>query len=508
MDSQTLAGLGIVGSLVAPAFVGADPSFETMGFLAVALAGAAAALVWHRWEWLRIAAFAVTVPQVVVWILDDAPSATPLMLVVAGAATLVLVAALGYEVRVPPAALRPSTSLLVALNALFAAGIGGLALYDEHGAQTAGLWILGVAVVHAALGVGAVVHGRFATEIGIVLLGASLVAGNVAFSLLADGVALTIGWAVSAALLGGLARKVTGREELLEVALGGQLALAAAHTLLVDAPPSSLVDGSGDPAGATPAVLAVAAGAFACARLAREESRTTRIALDALSIAAVAFVTALALDGAPLVLAWAAEAAALAELGRRTRDELTRLAALPFLALGVVHVLAFEAPPEGLVYGVHDLGAAALAAAALVAAAFRIWQGWPRDRESSRLSILGLASLALLYLGSIAIVDGFQPGADAFGTGLDVSVRQQGQAALSAFWTLTGLAALSVGLRRRVRDLRLAGLGLLMLATGKVFLYDLSTLSSTWRVLSFIVLGLLLLLAALTYQRARRTADV
>jgi len=76
--------------------------------------------------------------------------------------------------------------------------------------------------------------------------------------------------------------------------------------------------------------------------------------------------------------------------------------------------------------------------------------------------------------------------------------------ALSAFWTLAGLGLLWLGLERRLRDLRLGGLGLLLLATGKVFLHDLSALSSAWRVLSLVVLGLLLLLAALTYQRARR----
>lgn len=44
----------------------------------------------------------------------------------------------------------------------------------------------------------------------------------------------------------------------------------------------------------------------------------------------------------------------------------------------------------------------------------------------------------------------------------------------------------------------------MILAAGKVFLYDLSELESVWRVLSFIVLGLLFLLAALAYQRMRR----
>ena len=46
-------------------------------------------------------------------------------------------------------------------------------------------------------------------------------------------------------------------------------------------------------------------------------------------------------------------------------------------------------------------------------------------------------------------------------------------------------------------------LGWLMVTVGKVFLYDLSILTSIYRVISFIVLGLLLLAGAYAYQRLR-----
>jgi uncharacterized membrane protein len=51
--------------------------------------------------------------------------------------------------------------------------------------------------------------------------------------------------------------------------------------------------------------------------------------------------------------------------------------------------------------------------------------------------------------------------------------------------------------------LRRGAFALLVLALAKVFLLDLAALGSVWRVLSFIGLGLLLLLAALAYQRLR-----
>jgi uncharacterized membrane protein len=98
----------------------------------------------------------------------------------------------------------------------------------------------------------------------------------------------------------------------------------------------------------------------------------------------------------------------------------------------------------------------------------------------------------------------FQPGGDTAGLPLaELGIRQQGQALLSALWALVGLGALVAGLVRDVRELRLSGLALLATAVGKVFLFDLSSLTSVYRVASFIVLGLLLLCGAFAWQRIR-----
>jgi uncharacterized membrane protein len=114
------------------------------------------------------------------------------------------------------------------------------------------------------------------------------------------------------------------------------------------------------------------------------------------------------------------------------------------------------------------------------------------------------AGACLLYLASVAIVSAFQPTSTAVsGVVLDLSMRQQGQVALSALWGVVGLATLIVGLRVNVAQVRSAGLALLLAAVAKVFLYDLSTLTSVYRVTSFIVLGLLLLAGAFAYQRLR-----
>jgi uncharacterized membrane protein len=78
---------------------------------------------------------------------------------------------------------------------------------------------------------------------------------------------------------------------------------------------------------------------------------------------------------------------------------------------------------------------------------------------------------------------------------------QRGHSAVSAFWGLTGLVALYIGLKREWRGLRLAGFALFGLALAKLFLYDLAYLSSITRALSFLAVGAVLLLAGFFYQR-------
>src|SRR5207244_12595394 len=118
--------------------------------------------------------------------------------------------------------------------------------------------------------------------------------------------------------------------------------------------------------------------------------------------------------------------------------------------------------------------------------------------------LLAGSAAALLYLASVAVVSAFQPGAETGSeTILDLTVRQEGQVLLSMLWSLVGLSALIVGLRRGHAAVRSVALGWLLFAAGKVFLYDLSTLTSIYRVISFVVLGLLLLAGAYAYQRLR-----
>jgi uncharacterized membrane protein len=121
--------------------------------------------------------------------------------------------------------------------------------------------------------------------------------------------------------------------------------------------------------------------------------------------------------------------------------------------------------------------------------------------------LLAAAGATLTYLGAVAIITIFQPtGAGMSDTLLDLTVRQQGQVLLSGYLSLLGVAALIAGLRRDLSRLRSAALVLLLATVAKVFLYDLSMLTSLYRVASFVGVGLLLLAGAFAYQRLRPPA--
>src|SRR5256714_6719878 len=77
---------------------------------------------------------------------------------------------------------------------------------------------------------------------------------------------------------------------------------------------------------------------------------------------------------------------------------------------------------------------------------------------------------------------------------------QRGHTAVSAFWGLLALLSLYVGLKRKRSLLRVGGFILFAISLGKIFLYDLPSLSSVQRALSFLAVGAVLLLGGLFYQ--------
>jgi uncharacterized membrane protein len=405
--SRIVGAIGILGSLLAPVLVGADAS---LGFTAIALTAAVAVVVWQRWNWLSLGAFAVSIPQLIWWGADRYDSQTGLVLAaLAGFWMLFTVAAIGYEIRSRAKEAMPVASwLLLLANAATTAGLGYLVLTEVSDPTGAVAWLLGVAAIHIVAGAFALSQ-PVSREVGSlpIAIGIGLSALGLADAL--DGPALVASWAVLAATLGYLATRASA-EPVKYGSDAGRLMLGAAmflgfacgHTLLFEAPPSILFTG----------VQTASDGAVSSSQL------------------AIAGNLARALEA----------------IGAST--------------------------------------AAALACGAL-------WRraGWDWSEIAEVVGATGL-----VYLGSVAIVG-------TVGITDSGEIRQGGQAWLSAFWAATGLGTMLVGLLCNVRRLRIGGLLLLGVAIVKVYTYDLAELDELARALSFIALGLFLLVGAFAYQR-------
>ncbi|MDT5269892.1 MAG: hypothetical protein QOH49_2078 [Acidobacteriota bacterium] len=116
-------------------------------------------------------------------------------------------------------------------------------------------------------------------------------------------------------------------------------------------------------------------------------------------------------------------------------------------------------------------------------------------------NILALVALSAEAVGYFESRRGL--GADAEGQ-RDVELAKQ--LSLSVVWAVYGAGLLLVGRVRRSRRLRLMSLALLGLTTLKVFLLDLSALDRAYRIVSFIVLGAILLAVSYLYQKSQQRA--
>jgi uncharacterized membrane protein len=223
------------------------------------------------------------------------------------------------------------------------------------------------------------------------------------------------------------------------------------------------------------------------------------------------FASTILLDGNWLVLAWAAGSSVLALLGTRVREPRLWLAAAALvvlaatLTLGVLaHPLEFLSANDEPASGVPAVLFTAAALVVLGLAIRRVER--PADELDAwidesvgviRTAARWSAPLFGLYACSLAILELAQLVGDASLT----TEFQRGHTGVSALWGAVALVALVVGLRRGSRALRLGGLGLFGIALVKLFVYDLSTLSSITRAASFLAVGGVLLLAGFFYQR-------
>jgi uncharacterized membrane protein len=113
-------------------------------------------------------------------------------------------------------------------------------------------------------------------------------------------------------------------------------------------------------------------------------------------------------------------------------------------------------------------------------------------RIDKRVPLPALATLAFIWLNALLLRSLHQ----WFGVALDLGDLMAStlvQTCLSLFWTVLALITMLVAARRRERIVWLVGAALLVVVIAKLFLIDLSRIGSVERIISFVGVGLLML---------------
>jgi uncharacterized membrane protein len=233
----------------------------------------------------------------------------------------------------------------------------------------------------------------------------------------------------------------------------------------------------------------------------------------ALAIGFITIAIPIRLDGHWITIGWLVEAAVLLWLSDRIRSSFLSVFAVGALVLGVLRLLAvdnFNATP--LIFNAR-LGTYAIAIAVLAGMA---WYGIRRNdqfgRQGAAVAIVALNLLALVAL-SHEVADYYARQMAAatpihnagryrpYDTYDTRTIQIAEDFTYSALWMAYGAMLMIVGFWRRSSLVRWQALVLIAATIAKVFIYDVSQLDRGYRIVSFIVLGVLLLAISFVYQR-------
>jgi uncharacterized membrane protein len=236
----------------------------------------------------------------------------------------------------------------------------------------------------------------------------------------------------------------------------------------------------------------------------------------ALAIGFITIAIPIRLDGHWITIGWLVEAAVLLWLGDRIRSSFLSAFAVGALALGVVRLLAVDNFNATTLIFNARMGTYAVAIAVLAAMA---WYGQRRSdevgRQGAAVAVVALNVLALIalshevadyYARQMAVAmprhnHGRYTPYDAATAYNTRTIRIAEDFTYSALWMAYGAMLMIVGFWRRSSFVRWQALVLIAATIVKVFVSDFAQLDRGYRIVSFIVLGVLLLAISFVYQR-------
>src|SRR5882762_8601811 len=248
-------------------------------------------------------------------------------------------------------------------------------------------------------------------------------------------------------------------------------------------------------------ILALAAGHIAVARVvpdAREKaSSLARYLYAGMGLTFATMAIPIRLNGKWITFCFAVEGAVLIWSGFRAASGFLRQFGYLLLAIAAIRVLIFPPPAGAFLFNQR------FAAYLLVIACFgaALWSARDEldDTGEQEKTELGIFSVLINVFALIALSLEFW---DYFGktvTGIDADLARH--LSLSVLWTVYATILILVGVQQKSALLRWQALALFGLVVVKVFIYDLASLDRAYRILSFLVLGSVLMIVSFLYTR-------
>jgi uncharacterized membrane protein len=255
--------------------------------------------------------------------------------------------------------------------------------------------------------------------------------------------------------------------------------------------------------GLTIGILALAAAHLGAERLLPgdrdAQTRVARILYGGLALTFATLAIPIRCDGRWITVAWAVEGAILIWSGLRVKFPMMRWAGFLLFAIVAGRLAVITIPADTLIMNARFATFIVAVACFFAACYFASEAGSDEIGGEEKLMYLATAIAANILLIAALSLEVW----DVFGRmpslGIDRGHAQE--LALSSLWLVYALGLLAAGTWKRLAVVRWQALTLLGVVIVKVFLFDLSFLEKFYRIVSFSLLGLVLLLISFYYQR-------
>lgn len=249
-------------------------------------------------------------------------------------------------------------------------------------------------------------------------------------------------------------------------------------------------------------VLALSAGHVIVARILprvkADQSDLVRLLFAGLALTFATLAIPIRLDGKWITLAFAIEGAVLVWTGFRSKVAILRGAGYLLLMISAFRILFFPLPAPQFLF--NERFATYVVLIACLAAVLYAARNFLSDVGSEERGLLGFVAVAVNVVALLALsLELWDYYGRQYGLGIDTGLAQH--LSLSLLWTVYASALIAFGIQRKSALLRWQALFLFGTVVVKVFIYDSSYLDRLYRIVSFLILGVVLLVVSFLYQR-------